>query len=249
MTDKTPHRLLVDEPATHHHKPWLTNNVQKRQQAIERQQQQHDHLQRSIAWINQHGFTMTERPDGIIERNGPPLHMAWTGLEAGLDGLEARPSTPLLTNRLPMTPSRRTIRFRVWDGKDMHYAPLLRMITSDDFEGSSGLGTHFSAEQGAVLLETTGIADANSQTIYEGDLYLFKEKTYSIEYVDGAFWIVNAEHGPGQRLLAHSQGGLVIGNLLEAKHDLTTNMNPLQYFRGAVVRREIEPPLKDPETS
>lgn len=82
----------------------------------------------------------------------------------------------------------RPIKFMVGYKGKLYEAPLVTMITSEDFTATCGLGNKFSAEEGASLYEYTGLLDKDGEEIYEGHIIQVFEKEYNEDARD---WLPN----------------------------------------------------------
>ena len=74
----------------------------------------------------------------------------------------------------------RPLKFRVWDGREMHYFPDLTEWDVEDYSEFSRL-----IHQGCKVMQFTGVMDAFGESeIYEGDKILHGCFEFVVEYDD-----------------------------------------------------------------
>lgn len=122
----------------------------------------------------------------------------------------------------------RVIKFRAWDGSDMHddFVIVSPSITTIGCAINKGIEDMQQNSENWVIMQFTGLTDKNGKEIYEGDILKGSSKiyTYRVEYNAPKFVIHVNEYDLRNQTydLVRPTDYEIIGNIFEHEH-LTTN--------------------------
>jgi uncharacterized phage protein (TIGR01671 family) len=112
----------------------------------------------------------------------------------------------------------REIKFRAWDGKEMHTDALSAKIKpAQEFDGlklDAYYEPGFNNCNMKSLMQFTGLTDKNGVEIYEGDILQMDDLFVPVEFNDGCFHIyTNKSQGAGQLMQMRAKRFTVVGNI------------------------------------
>ena len=112
-----------------------------------------------------------------------------------------------------MTNTKREIKFRAWDGKQMYYSPMLGYNEFVDINEQ----IKCAMTNGLILMQFTGLLDKNGKECFEGDVVAIEgRETIGEVYWDYGSWQLKRKELTGGMLSAFEKEQIeVIGNIYE----------------------------------